>query len=119
MSIFQRREFLERTSLLAATFAATSLPGSARAADEPAKGAASDRLRVAVVGVRGHCRTRFGGCKLALQCIELFLQCVFACFGFGFELRFGGFPARLILLPTTICFSFDLRNFRCALFLRC
>jgi predicted dehydrogenase len=65
MSFFQRREFLERTSLLAATFAATSMPGSARAADEPAKvkakGAASDRLRVAVVGVRGRGMSHVGG----------------------------------------------------------
>jgi len=65
MSIFQRREFLERTSLLAATFAATTIPGSARAAaDEPApakKGSANDRLRVAVIGVRGRGMSHVGG----------------------------------------------------------
>jgi len=78
MSVFQRREFLERTSLLAATFAATTLPGSARAADEPskvkAKGAASERLRVAVIGVRGRGMSHVGGflgknnCEIVTVC---------------------------------------------------
>ena len=64
MGPFSRREFLERSAILSAAVAA----GSA-AADEPATnsrvkgkpGSANDRLRVAVVGVRGRGMSHVGG----------------------------------------------------------
>jgi len=66
MSVFSRREFLERGSVLSAVAlsgAGLHLSG-ARAADEEAKarkGGANDRLRVAVVGVRGRGMSHVSG----------------------------------------------------------
>lgn len=62
MSVFSRREFLERTAVLSAASAALGLP-ALRAADETAakKGSANDRLKVAVVGVRGRGMSHVGG----------------------------------------------------------
>jgi predicted dehydrogenase len=75
MSPFSRREFLERTALLSAA-AAAGTP-IARAADAPEaakKGSANDRLRVAVVGVRGRGMSHVGGfngknnCEIVTVC---------------------------------------------------
>jgi predicted dehydrogenase len=62
MNWFTRREFLERTAILSAASAALGVP-TLRAADEPAakKGSANDRLKVAVVGVRGRGMSHVGG----------------------------------------------------------
>ena len=62
MDIFNRREFLERGAIVSA--AAASLGATAAAADKPAPAAAravNDRLRVAVVGVRGRGMSHVGG----------------------------------------------------------
>ncbi len=66
MGPFSRREFLERSALLSAAVAAgAGLDRAARAADEPVKaarrGGANDRIRVAVVGVRGRGMSHVGG----------------------------------------------------------
>lgn len=64
MSPFSRREFLERSALLSAAAAALGTDRTLRAADEPVKarrGAAADRLRVAVVGVHGRGMSHVGG----------------------------------------------------------
>jgi predicted dehydrogenase len=62
-SPFSRREFLERSSVMAAAAAALGLDRPAPAADEKvaAKGSANDRLRVAVVGVNGRGMSHVGG----------------------------------------------------------
>jgi predicted dehydrogenase len=61
MSVFSRREFLHRTAVLSA--ASATLGGTVlRAADSPAKsGSANDRLKVAVVGVKGRGMSHVGG----------------------------------------------------------
>ena len=62
MDFFSRREFLDRSAILAATFAAGSKAVSA--AEEPApakKGGANERLRVAVIGVHGRGMSHVGG----------------------------------------------------------
>ena len=64
MSPFSRREFLERSALLSAAAATVGLGNSGLAADEPVKarrGAAADRLRVAVVGVHSRGMSHVGG----------------------------------------------------------
>ena len=75
MSVFHRREFLARTALLAGTSALAA--GSARAAEEakPARrGAANDRLRIAVVGVHGRGMSHVGAflgknnCEIVAVC---------------------------------------------------
>lgn len=54
MSVFHRREFLNRSAILSAAAVAGANLGSTQTASAAAKkGAANDRLRVAVVGVRG------------------------------------------------------------------
>jgi predicted dehydrogenase len=56
MNPFSRREFLERSAILSAAAAALGADRVVNAAAEPAnarRGAANDRLRVAVVGVHG------------------------------------------------------------------
>lgn len=66
MSVFNRREFLERGAILGAV-ATAGLgydPQSARAAEDAAKartGSVNDRLRVAVVGVRGRGMSHVNG----------------------------------------------------------
>ncbi len=61
MSVFSRRDFIHRSSVLAAAAAALGVP-TVRAADEPAKkGTANDRLKVAVVGVNGRGMAHVGG----------------------------------------------------------
>ena len=79
MSVFNRREFLERGAILGAV-ATAGLgfdPQSAQAADEAAKsrkGGANDRLRVAVVGVRGRGMSHVSGflgknnCEIVTVC---------------------------------------------------
>lgn len=55
MSPFNRREFLERGAILAAAVAATSksMPVAMAKDEATKKGSANDRIRVAVVGVKG------------------------------------------------------------------
>ena len=54
MDLFSRREFLDRSAILAAAVAAGSQTPSAAAEPETAKkGSSNDKLRVAVIGVRG------------------------------------------------------------------
>ncbi len=73
MSPFQRREFLQRTALLSAGLAAGTV---ATAAPETStkKGSANERLRVAVVGVKGRGMSHVGGfngvnnCEIATVC---------------------------------------------------
>ena len=76
MGPFSRREFLERSAILSAAVAAGATPV---VADEPVtarakKGSASDRLRVAVVGVRGRGMSHVGGfngksnCEIVTVC---------------------------------------------------
>ena len=61
MDFFSRREFLERSAILAAAFAAGSR-GAAAAEPEPTqKGSANDNLRVAVVGVHGRGMSHVNG----------------------------------------------------------
>lgn len=66
MSVFSRREFLERGSILSAV-AASGLglhAAGASAADEESKvrrGGANDKLRVAVIGVKGRGMSHVGG----------------------------------------------------------
>lgn len=74
MSTFTRREFLERGTILAAVAAAGS-PLVGRAAEKAErKGGANDRLRVAVVGVRGRGMSHVDGylgknnCEIAAIC---------------------------------------------------
>lgn len=64
MSVFSRREFIHRSAILSAAAAALGLP-DARAADEPTvkKGAATDRLKVAVVGVRSRGMSHVGSAE--------------------------------------------------------
>ena len=62
MDLFSRREFLDRSAILAAAVAAGT--PTLRAADEPApvkKGSSGDKLRVAVMGVRGRGMSHVGG----------------------------------------------------------
>src|SRR6185312_15986016 len=74
MDIFSRREFLDRAAILAAAAAAST--GAAVADDKPASAtkSASDRLRVAVVGVRGRGMSHVGGflgknnCEITTVC---------------------------------------------------
>ncbi|OWK41586.1 Gfo/Idh/MocA family protein [Fimbriiglobus ruber] len=63
MNAFNRREFLERSAILSAAVAAgASLPaGAAEAPVKTAARAANDRLRVAVVGVRGRGMSHVAG----------------------------------------------------------
>jgi predicted dehydrogenase len=71
MSPFSRREFLERSALLSAAAAALGVDRAASAADEPAaarRGEASDRLRVAVVGVHGRGMSHVGGFAAKNNC---------------------------------------------------
>ena len=73
MSPFQRREFLQRSALLSAGLAAGTV---ATAAPDTAtkKGSANERLRVAVVGVKGRGMSHVGGfngvnnCEIATVC---------------------------------------------------
>jgi predicted dehydrogenase len=74
MGPFSRREFLQRSALLSAT-AALVPPVAARAAEKTAaKGPASDRLRVAVVGVKGRGMSHVAGflgknnCEIVAVC---------------------------------------------------
>ena len=62
MSVFSRREFIHRTAVLSAASPAHGFP-AARAADEPTakKGSATDRLKVAVVGVRSRGMSHVNG----------------------------------------------------------
>ncbi len=62
MDFFSRREFLDRSAILTAAIAAGSQ--TARAAEEPQpvkKGGANDKLRVAVIGVKGRGMSHVGG----------------------------------------------------------
>ncbi|MGL6075875.1 MAG: Gfo/Idh/MocA family protein [Fimbriiglobus sp.] len=78
MSVLQRREFLQRTAILggvAASFPLIGRAGDAPKTDAvPAKGSAMDRLRVAVVGVRGRGMSHVGGflgknnCEIVAVC---------------------------------------------------
>lgn len=79
MSPFSRREFLERSALFSAAAAVgvSADNGSARAAEKAAvaaKGSANDRLRVAVVGVRGRGMSHVAGylgknnCEIVAVC---------------------------------------------------
>lgn len=65
MGPFSRREFLQRSAILSATVAAVgtdvSIGQAAEKAAANAKGAANDRLRVAVVGARGRGMSHVGG----------------------------------------------------------
>jgi predicted dehydrogenase len=68
MFLFNRREFVQHAGAIAAALAAGS---SARAEKKPAaakKGPASDRLRVAVVGVRGRGMSHVSGFNGANNC---------------------------------------------------
>ena len=75
MDVFNRREFLDRAAILAAAAASGT---AAFAADKPAavasKAAASEKLRVAVVGVRGRGMSHVGGflgknnCEITTVC---------------------------------------------------
>ncbi|MFM8274809.1 MAG: Gfo/Idh/MocA family protein, partial [Gemmata sp.] len=72
MDLFNRREFINRSALLAAAAAGTG----ARAEDKPATAvkAQADKLRVAVVGVRGRGMSHVGGflgknnCEITTVC---------------------------------------------------
>lgn len=75
MDLFSRREFLNRSALVAAAAAAGA--GSAAAADEkpaPVKAARADKLRVAVVGVRSRGMSHVSGflgknnCEITTVC---------------------------------------------------
>ena len=73
MSPFQRREFLQRSALLSAGLAAGTV--ATAAPDTAAKrGSANERLRVAVVGVKGRGMSHVGGfngvnnCEIATVC---------------------------------------------------
>lgn len=77
MSPFNRREFLQRSAILsAATAAGVGLDRTARAEDpvKVVKRSANDRLRVAVVGVRGRGMSHVGGflgknnCEIVTVC---------------------------------------------------
>lgn len=61
MGPFSRREFLERSALLSAAVAAGTPFTRALGAPETKAGSANDRLRVAVVGVRGRGMSHVGG----------------------------------------------------------
>jgi predicted dehydrogenase len=62
MGPFSRREFLERSAILSAAIAAGTPLSRATATDEATKnGSANDRLRVAVVGVRGRGMSHVSG----------------------------------------------------------
>jgi predicted dehydrogenase len=62
MDVFSRREFLERSAILSAAAAALGTSVDAAAQDKPAATrSANDRLRVAVVGVRGRGMSHVGG----------------------------------------------------------
>src|SRR5690348_10143196 len=60
MDFFSRREFLERTAILSAA-AAVGTSTNALAETKPAARAQADRLRVAVIGVRGRGMSHVGG----------------------------------------------------------
>lgn len=75
MDVFSRREFLERTAILSA--AAAAVGSEALAADKPVPAAAkavNDKLRVAVVGVRGRGMSHVSGfanknnCEITVVC---------------------------------------------------
>jgi len=59
MSVFTRREFLERGSILAAAAASLGLP-TVRAEETAKKGSPNERLKVAVVGVRSRGMSHIG-----------------------------------------------------------
>jgi hypothetical protein len=62
MPSLTRRDFLQDSAFLAATLAGAGASGAALAAEEKSKkGPASERLRVAVVGVNGRGRDHVGG----------------------------------------------------------
>ncbi|MBX3399151.1 MAG: Gfo/Idh/MocA family oxidoreductase [Gemmataceae bacterium] len=61
MSPFNRREFLNRTAILSAAVAAGTPLVRAEEKASAAKGSANDRLKVAVIGVRGRGMSHVGG----------------------------------------------------------
>jgi predicted dehydrogenase len=73
MSVFHRREFLQRSATLSAAAAAGS-PLLSAAADEKKVGSANEKLRVAVVGVNGRGMAHVDGfagkhnCEVAVIC---------------------------------------------------
>jgi predicted dehydrogenase len=71
--LFDRREFLSDSAILAALAAAGIVPGRLRALDkpmeEPQKGGPMDRLRVACVGVAGRGMAHVGGFAGKNNCI--------------------------------------------------
>src|SRR4051794_19603171 len=77
MDVFSRREFLERTAILSAAAAALATGSTALAGETPAPArskAVNDKLRVAVVGVRGRGMSHVGGflgknnCEITTVC---------------------------------------------------
>src|SRR6516225_8183821 len=69
MSAISRRTFLKDSALLAA-MAGTGLAEPTRAAEQPTTtGSANDRLRVAVVGVRGRGMSHVGGFAEKHNCV--------------------------------------------------
>src|SRR5947209_1289710 len=74
MGPFSRREFLERSAILSAAAAAGTPLARATADEATKKGSVNDRLRVAVVGVRGRGMEhvgRFNGknnCEIVTVC---------------------------------------------------
>src|SRR6185436_14147247 len=75
MDFFNRREFLERSAILSAAAAALGTGSSALAETKPvATRAAADKLRVAVVGVRGRGMSHVSGflgknnCEITTVC---------------------------------------------------
>src|SRR5438552_7883592 len=77
MDTFSRREFLERSAILSAAAAALGTGAGAIAADKPATtrtGAVNDRLRVAVVGVRGRGMSHVNGFAAKNNC-EIITVC--------------------------------------------
>jgi len=74
MGPFSVREFLERSALLSAAVAAGTPVARAAAAPTTTKGSVNDRLRVAVVGVRGRGMSHVGGfngknnCEIVTVC---------------------------------------------------
>src|SRR5205823_5599844 len=72
MGSITRRDFLQDSAFLAAALAGTGLAGDARAAEKTAaakKGGASERLRVAVVGVNGRGMSHVGGLANKHNCV--------------------------------------------------
>ena len=61
MSVFSRREFLDRAAILAAVAAAPAVAGGAPRPEKIKSKGANDKLRVAVVGVNGRGMAHLGG----------------------------------------------------------